>query len=107
MCHLPSATAASGSPPKAIVPATFSEAGSIDVASLVPWLKVMTRLLEGSYRIASGTPLALIFPVAFKVLRSKTVTLLSLPLLVKPLPSSGTTVAIPWILYRRLQPTRR
>ena len=40
-------------------------------------------------------PLALTLPVAFRVLRSKTVTELSLPLLVKPLPSSGTT-AIPW-----------
>ena len=48
MCPLPSATAASGSPPKAIVPATFSVAGSIEVPSLVPWLKVMTRLLAGS-----------------------------------------------------------
>jgi hypothetical protein len=48
MCPLPSATAASGSPPKAIVPSTFSEAGSIEVPSLVPWLKVITRLLAGS-----------------------------------------------------------
>ena len=44
MCPFPSATAASGSPPKAIVPATFSEAGSIEVPSLVPWLKVIDAL---------------------------------------------------------------
>src|SRR5205823_6613985 len=31
MCPLPSATAASGSPPKAIVPATVSEAGPVEV----------------------------------------------------------------------------
>ena len=54
MCPLPSATAASGSPPKAIAPATFSEAGSIEVSSLVPWWKVITRLLDFGSAYFSG-----------------------------------------------------
>src|SRR3954469_9962336 len=47
-CPLPSATANSGFPPKATVPATFSDFASIAVASLLSALKAKTRWVTGS-----------------------------------------------------------
>ena len=62
MCPLPSATAASGSPPKAIVPATFSEAGSIDgpvVGAVVEGDDALARrVVEDRVGDAAGLDLA-------------------------------------------------
>jgi hypothetical protein len=65
------------------------------VALLLPPLKVNTRRVAGSYRIASGLrPVTFSDPVVASVRRSKMVTDESRPLLVKPFPSPGAR-AIP------------
>src|SRR5712671_533695 len=85
---LPSLAANSGLPSSLMVPSTVPFSASSTVESLLLPLKVKTRLVAGSNRIASGFCPTFTLLLVASVLRSKMLTVFSRPLLVKPRPRS-------------------
>ena len=72
-----------------MVPSTSEVTASMTVAFLPRPLKVKTRLVAGSKRMASGfSPVVFTLPVTSNVESLKTVTVFACPLLVQPRSSS-------------------